>query len=43
MMEVAEFVNDDVVNDRQWGHHALPVKGDIPFGRAGTPSIAEIA
>ena len=29
VMEVAKFVNDDVVDNRLWRHHALPVKRQL--------------
>ena len=32
VVQVAQFVNYDVINDASWGHHALPVKGKIAIG-----------
>lgn len=29
MMKMAEFVDNDVVDDCLWGHHALPVEGEV--------------
>ena len=32
VVEVAELVDDDVVDDGERGHHALPVEGEVAGG-----------
>ena len=36
-------MGNDVVNDGLWGHHALPVEGELPAGRTGGPTMAKLA
>ena len=42
MNQVSQFVDDDVIDYRQWSHHALPVKVQVAAGGAGGPAMFEI-
>jgi hypothetical protein len=33
VMEVAELMHDDVIDDGGWGHHTLPMEGEVSFLR----------
>ena len=41
MNQVSQFMDDDVIDDRQWSHHALPVEVQIAVGGAGGPAVFE--
>jgi len=43
VVEVAELVDDDVVEDGEGRHHALPVEGEGSGGGAGGPAVAGLA
>ena len=42
MDEMGEFMNHDVIDNRQRSHHALPVEVQVAAGSAGRPAVFEI-
>jgi hypothetical protein len=42
-VEVAEFVDDDVVDDGGRGHHAFPMKGEVAGRGAVRPAVCQFA
>ncbi len=39
---MGQFMDDNVVDDRQWGHHALPGEVQVAAGGAGGPAVFEV-
>ena len=40
--QMGQFMDDNVVDDRQWGHHALPGEVQVAAGGAGGPAVFEV-
>src|SRR5260370_31556887 len=43
VVEVAQLVDNDVVDDSRGSHHALPVKRKIALRRNRSPSVADVS
>ena len=41
VVHVAKLMHDDVINDGLWGHHALPVEGNLAGCRTAGPTVSE--
>ena len=42
VVEMAQLVDDDVVDDGLGSHHALPMEGELARGGAGGPSVTQL-
>ena len=43
MVKMTKFMNDDVVDDRQRSHQALPMEMQIPIFSTRCPSVAHVS
>ena len=42
MNQMSQFLHDNVIDDRQRSHHALPVEVQVAAGGAGGPAVFEV-